>query len=134
MTAKKVSDTAVTIIRREAKLIEEYGWCHKIDDNLAARKGAFGLNLSLAACWAVYGEPCQPRDLDGRQSEIVAEILEIIEVGLRMTAIEYEAKFADAFPGHVASDLRLVAWNLEKEILSGGTTFKRPLSPYGYGT
>lgn len=134
MTAHNVPDTAVSIIRREAALIEEYGWCHKISDNLAARKGAFGLNLSLAACWAVYGEPCQPRDLDARQSDAVAEILEIIEVGLRMTAIEYEARFADAYPGHVASDLRLVAWNLEQEILSGGTRLKPALSPYRYGT
>lgn len=131
MTAKNVSDTAVTIIRREAALIQEYGWCHKIGDNLAARKGTFGLNLSLAACWAVYGEPCQPRDLDSRQAEIVAEILEIIEVGLRMTAIEYEAKYADAYPGHVAHDLRLVAWNLEHEIRTGGRTLNRPPSPYG---
>lgn len=131
MTAQNVADTAVTIIRREAKLIEEFGWCHKISDSLAARTGAFGLNLSLAACWAVYGEPCQPRDLDSRQSEVVAEILETIEAGLRMTATDYEARNVDAYPGHVAHDLRLIAWNLEREIRTGGTRLNRVPSPYG---
>lgn len=131
MTQHKLADTAVTIIRREADLIERHGWCRKIADNLAARRGIFGLNLSLAACWAVHGEPCQPKELTEAESAKVAEILDIIEAGLRMRLLDYEAKYADALAAHVANDLRLVAYNLAQELQTGGTTLTRTVSPYG---
>lgn len=109
--------TAPTLLREAARLINEHGWC-KLRGNQprSLPPGVFGLDLCVAACWAVHGSPCRPRDLDALESEMVAELLDTIEADLGMPVAAYEAKAAAVDPDQVSHDLRLIAWHVEAEL------------------
>lgn len=107
--------TAADFVWAEAMFIAEHGWRPLAD---ATQENAEpGPDLALAACWAVYGGACRPRDLDDVQSDHVATLLDAIEKAAGgKTVAELEQEWANTPPKEVAWELGKLAWEIEREL------------------
>lgn len=112
MTSETVAPAeAAEIIRRAAGLVDEHGWL-MMHGATAQQMGVPGIGLTTAVCWAVHGQPCEGRVLTDRESEMVADLLECLEVMLGTSVGLYERRHAGATPGFVSTELRSIAWIL----------------------
>lgn len=100
MLQQSIQTDAADIIWREATFIAQSGWGRDSSPDLA-----------MAACWAVHGQICRPRDLTPIESAHAAEVLDLIEELTGMTIPQLEAKHASSSTGAVVIELTKVAWH-----------------------
>lgn len=112
---ESIPTTAATYIRREAAIITRRSWCGS-DHGRAVPAPVQAPTLSLAACWAVAGEGCRPRDLTAAQAAHVAEVIDTIEAHLGMSCSEFERRYAAMPADQVAQELRIIAWRVDQDL------------------
>jgi hypothetical protein len=111
--------TAPLIIRTAAALIGEHGWGSMAGSHVTPEPGVRGLSLTTAVLWAIKGSGASARDLSPLQATHLAETVDTLEVGLDMSVIAFERRYAHASPRQVATILREIAWAVEGELEPG---------------